>query len=188
MLHYREFTDHELVALLNEDDYHAYAEIYHRYAAVLYVHAHKRLRDREEAKDLIQELFTTLWMRRSCLELKTHLSGYLYAAVRNRVLKVVSHKQVESSYFKSLRESLLQEHAITDHLVREKELSALIEKEIEALPVKMRHVFNLSRKLHLSHREIAEELDLSEATVKKQVNNALKVLRIKFSGLFLLTL
>jgi RNA polymerase sigma-70 factor (ECF subfamily) len=94
---------------------------------------------------------------------------------------VISHKQIESTYFESLRQSVLEGNAVTDHLVREKELATLIEKEIDALPVKMRHVFKLSRTLHLSHREIAERLDLSEATVKKHVNNALKVLRIKFS-------
>lgn len=181
MLPYQNYTDHELLSLLKEDDYLAYTEIYDRYSGILYIHAYKRLKDREEARDVIQELFTILWMKRFDFELRTHLPGYLYTAVRNRALRVISHKQIESSYFSSLQQSVLEGNAVTDHLVREKELATLIEKEIDALPVKMRHVFKLSRTLHLSHREIAERLDLSEATVKKHVNNALKVLRIKFS-------
>ncbi len=56
---------------------------------------------------------------------------------------------------------------------------AIIEKEIGALPPKMREVFELSRKENLSHKEIAEKLNLSEKTVKKQVNNSLKILRSK---------
>lgn len=181
MLLYQDYTDHELLSLLKEDDYLAYTEIYNRYSGLLYVHAYKRLGDREEARDIVQELFTVLWMKRANFELRTHLSGYLYTAVRNRALRVISHKQIESTYFESLQQSILEGNAVTDHLVREKELATLIEREIDALPVKMRHVFKLSRTLHLSHREIAERLDLSEATVKKHVNNALKVLRIKFS-------
>lgn len=181
MLLYQDYTDHELLSLLKEDDYLAYTEIYNRYSGLLYIHAYKRLGDREEARDIVQELFTVLWMNRSDFELRTHLAGYLYKSVRNRALRVISHKQIESTYFESLQQSVLEGNSVTDHLVREKELATLIEKEIDALPVKMRHVFKLSRTLHLSHREIAERLDLSEATVKKHVNNALKVLRIKFS-------
>lgn len=181
MLPYQNYTDHELLSLLKDDDYLAYTEIYDRYSGILYIHAYKRLKDREEAKDVVQELFTALWMKRLDFELRTHLAGYLYTAIRNRALRVISHKQIESTYFSSLQQSILEGNAVTDHLIREKELATLIEKEIDALPVKMRHVFKLSRTLHLSHREIAERLDLSEDTVKKHVNNALKVLRIKFS-------
>lgn len=184
MLPYTTYTDNELFSLLSKDDYSAYTEIYDRYAPLLYMHAYKRLKNREEAKDIIQELFITIWERRSEIELKSNLSAYLYTSIRNRVLKVISHKQVESSYIISLQNSIEKGYASTDYLVREKELIDIIEKEINALPSKMRLVFNLSRKSHLSHKEIAEKLDLSESTVKKQVNNALKVLRVKLQALF----
>lgn len=184
MLPYTTYTDNELFSLLSKDDYSAYTEIYDRYAPLLYMHAYKRLKNREEAKDIIQELFITIWERRSEIELKSSLSAYLYTSIRNRVLKVISHKQVESSYIISLQHSIEKGYASTDYLVREKELIDIIEKEINALPSKMRLVFNLSRKSHLSHKEIAEKLDLSESTVKKQVNNALKVLRVKLQALF----
>jgi RNA polymerase sigma factor (sigma-70 family) len=67
--------------------------------------------------------------------------------------------------------------------VREHQLSQLIEQEINQLPPKMREIFVLSRKHNLSHRQIAEQLDIAEPTVKKQVANALKILRTKL-GLF----
>ncbi len=181
MLPYQNNTDHELLSFLKEDDYNAYTEIYNRYSGILYIHAYKLLNDREEARDIVQELFTVIWMKRSDFDLRTHLAGYLYNAIRNRALRVISHKEIESTYFTSLQRSILDGNSVTDHLIREKELAMLIEKEIDALPIKMQHVFKLSRTLHLSHREIAEQLDLSETTVKKHVNNALKVLRIKFS-------
>jgi RNA polymerase sigma factor (sigma-70 family) len=43
----------------------------------------------------------------------------------------------------------------------------------------MREIFELSRYDNLSHKQISEKLNLSEKTVKKQVNNALKILRVK---------
>jgi len=179
MIIYNTCSDQELVVLVKENDHDAFVEIYQRYSEALYRHAYKMLRDREAAKDIIQELFTVLWSKRSEFILQTNLSNYLFTATRNRVIKIIAHKSIESVYFSSIQESIKQGNAITDHLVRENELQAIIEREIEKLPPKMRKVFNLSRKEHLSHSEIATQLNLSESTVKKQVNNALKVLRAK---------
>lgn len=191
MSKYKLYSDGELVSLLKEDDHSAYTEIYNRYSVLLYVHACKRLRDREEAKDLVQELFTSIWNNRFILKIDTHLSAYLYTAVRYQIIRLLSRRGLEAAYLDSLKETIEKNHVVTDYLVREKELTRIIEKEVDALPPKMRNVFYMSRHLHLSHREIADQLDLSEATVKKQVNNALKVLRVKLGillSLLLLTL
>lgn len=187
MSSYSDYTDDELVSLLRQGDHSAYTEIFHRYKRLLYLHAYKRLNNREEAREVVQELFTTFWERHPDLHISTRLSAYLYTSVRNRVIKVIAHKQVESAYFTAIGTSMREGYAITDHRIREKELAGIIEKEIDALPPKMRTVFNLSRKEQLSHQEIAGQLNVSRATVKKQVNNALKILRVKLDGfLFLL--
>lgn len=183
---YTTLADIELVAFLKDGDKSAFTEIYNRYKGLLYVHAYNRLRNQQEADDVVHELFASLWTKREGLELRTHLSGYLYQAVRNRIIDVISRKKVASEYMDSLQHFIDRTEAITDHLVRENELSALIEKEISALPPKMRTVFELSRKENLSHKEIAGQLELSEMTVKKHVNNALKILRTKLGLLIYL--
>lgn len=185
---YKRYTDRELLSFLCHDDHDAYGEIFHRYKNRLYLHACRLLKDREEAREVVQDLFVTLWNRRADICINTCLSAYLYTSVRNRVIKTISHKQVESAYFTSIRKYFQEGVAITDHLVRQKELATAIEREINELPPRMRIVFNLSRRECLSHREIATRLNLSSATVKKQVNNALKILRVKlghFLSLFL---
>ncbi|MNY46224.1 RNA polymerase sigma factor [compost metagenome] len=68
---------------------------------------------------------------------------------------------------------------ITDNQLREKELIAVIEKEVSLLPTKMREMFEMSRNEGLSHKEIAEKLGVSDLTVKKQVSNAVKILKGK---------
>ncbi|OOQ56727.1 RNA polymerase sigma factor [Mucilaginibacter pedocola] len=179
MITLRDISDQDLVSLLREGNKDAYTEIYNRYKWLLHAHAYKKLGDRDAANDLVQELFTSLWTRRGDIVLISTLSAYLYTAVRNRVLNMMEHKQVESKYIDSLAAYTSNYVAGTDHLVREKQLMAIIETEIAALPPKMREVFELSRKSHLSHKEIAEQLNISEETVKKQVKNALKVLRVR---------
>lgn len=172
-------SDDTLISLLREGSQEAYTEIYNRYKWLLHVHAYKKLGDRDEANDLVQELFTALWLKREDIYLNTTLSAYLYTAVRNRVLNRIEHLQVESKYVDSLLDYAGNHVAGTDHRVRENQLNDIIEKEIAALPAKMREVFELSRKSHLSHKEIAAQLHISEQTVTKQIKNALKVLRVR---------
>ena len=103
------------------------------------------------------------------------------------ILDLIAHQQVESKYMSSLQDFMTQGVCITDHSIREKQLAALIEKGISDLPPKMKEVFELSRKHKLSHKEIAEKLNLSEQTVKKQVNNALKILRVKLGTMLFIS-
>lgn len=186
MDNYRDYSDQELFHLLQDDDRGAFAEIYNRYKGPLFIHAFHRLRDREECKDLIQQLFAVLWDNRNSIILNGHLSGYLYTAVRNRVFKIIARQNVASNYIDAIAQIADAGTCITDHRVRENQLMQIIEKEIAGLPPKMREVFELSRKNYWSHKEIAEQLELSEKTVRNQVNNALKILRVKLGTLVIL--
>ncbi|SHF67406.1 RNA polymerase sigma-70 factor, ECF subfamily [Pedobacter caeni] len=188
MLTYSLLSDLELTVLLKEGDAAAYTIIYNRYFNELYVHAYSRLRDKEEAQDVVHELFATLWNKRAELIFKSSLPAYLYTAVRNKILDVIAHQQVESRYVSSLQHFLQEGYCVTDHQVRERQLAALIDKGISDLPPKMREIFELSRKQAMSHKEIAEQLNLSEQTVRTQVKNALKILRLKLGMMLFLSL
>ena len=179
MVMYGGLSDQELASLLKQGDRLAFTQIYDRYKYLLYTHTLKRLRSEEEAEDLIHDLFATLWNKRETFELKSHLQGYLYTAVRNRIFKLLAHKDIESEYISSFQQASDRSTDITDYLVRESQMKAMIQKEIAALPPKMREVFELSRKQNLSHKQIAEQLGISEQTVSKQVTNALKILKTK---------
>ena len=181
MTDYTLLSDQELFDLLKSDDKIAFSEIYNRYKGPLYIHAFNKLRDKEDVRDIIQQLFSVLWIKRAEINLKTNLTGYLFAAVRNRVFKIIAHKNIASNYISSIQESIQTTEPITDHLVRENEFRKIIDREIALLPPKMREIFELSRKNYLSHKEIAEKLGISEQTVSKQVSNALKILRTKLS-------
>ncbi|HEY4147341.1 MAG TPA: RNA polymerase sigma-70 factor [Chitinophagaceae bacterium] len=181
---YRSYTDLDLASLLMEGDHGAYTELYQRFKGVLYVHAFRMLQNKDDAKDIVQELFTVLWTKRADLTFRSGVAAYLYTAVRHRVFDHISHKKVESRFFESLKDFVPETGYLEDELLHEKELSALIERETAALPDKMRQIFELSRKVNLSHKEIAEQLLISDKTVKKQVGNALRILRLKLGDAF----
>jgi RNA polymerase sigma-70 factor (ECF subfamily) len=188
MYAYQSFTDQTLLTLLRQGDKDAYTVIYDRYKNLLYNHAYKKLGDPEEVKDVLQELFTNLWNKRADIPVAMNLSGYLYAGIRNRVLNLLSHKEVENKYLTAVQRFTQEEDYSTDLAIREKELADLIQKEIDQLPPKMREVFLLRRKENLSHQEIAGQLSISEQTVAKQVTNALRILRVRLGSLFILLL
>lgn len=185
---YRLLTDDEIFVLIKEGDHAAYTQLFDRFYGLLYVHALKILRDEDEAKDLVQELFEMVWKKRESLSFTGSISSYLYACIRNLVLNHIAHQKVRARYIDSLQEFMEQEDGPTDFYVREQQLKALIEAAIAALPEKMSEIFRLSRHEYLSHKEIAAKLQLSELTVKTQVKRALKILKPKFGFVFILIL
>lgn len=183
MISYRGYTDRELTALIKQGNKLAYTEIYDRYNWVLLDHAYNKLRSREESKDVVQDAFALLWSRRELLREEENISGYLYSSVINKILNIFSHRKVQDKYTIAMEHFADNSgHVLADYLIREHQLKALIDKEIAALPSKMREVFELSRKAHFNHKEIAEQLGISEQTVSKHVSNALKILKVKFGA------
>lgn len=172
-------SDEALLQEFQAGNMQAFEQIYNRYRGLLYIHAYKMLRDEDEAKDVVQETFAKLYTKTDMICIKLNLSAYLYRSVRNRILDIIAHKRIKTEYLVSLEEFLEQGVYTTDQFIREKELAFQIEKEVSMLPEKMRLIFEMSRKANLSHKEIAAQLDISDKTVKKQINNAIKLIKVK---------
>ena len=189
MVVYESLSDTEITDLLKSGDLAAFTEIYNRFKGLLYIYACKITRDDDIAEDLVQDIFIYLWDKRQTINFTSSISSYLYSAVRYKFFDLVDKQKVREDYVNAFQAFLDQGEYQTDNYIIEKELSAVIEKEVNNLPAKMREVFLLSRKEYLSNRQIAERLDISEKTVKNQISTALKTLRIKlglFTFLFLL--
>src|SRR5690606_2813527 len=129
------------------------------------------------------EVFIALWNRIEQSEMTFIVSSYLYTMVRNKFLNLVQHQNVCDNYLHSLSAFLLKVENSTDYKCRENQLKLKIEQEVVQLPSKMRTVFELSRKDFKTHKEIALLLNISDKTVKKQVSNAVKVLRLKLGSI-----
>ncbi|WP_312399099.1 RNA polymerase sigma-70 factor [Sphingobacterium sp.] len=179
---YKILSDSELVSLLKHGDREAFAEIYDRYSMMIYYKINQMLRDENASKDLVQDLFTSIWEKCDLIRDNVGISSYLYVAARNRVLNYIQRGKTKSDYLTEIGKYSLQVIDETLEKIDEKDLMLLLTSEIARLPAKMREVFELSRLEDLSHREIAERLNLSESTVKKQVQNALKILKVRLSN------
>lgn len=183
MGNYQNDSDNVLVSLLREGKQGAYTEIFNRYFQLLFVFAYKKLRDEDLAKDLVQEVFLKLWENRDKqLPDVVNLPAYLHVALRNKIISIFVHQNVKNKYVDFLSNYMVNSRSVdSDSLIREKQLSEYIEKQIQALPKKMRRIFEMSRKGHLSHREIATALETSENNVSTQIMNAIRILKTKLS-------
>jgi len=184
---YGTFSDLELVTLLQNGDQRAYTEIYHRFKIPLYTFLWSRTQDKELVTDILHDVFLTIWEKHEQINCKTSLSGYLFSAARNKLLDRIAHEKVKQRYVNSFYSFIHASNLSADDLVRTKEMSSIIATEISALPPKTRKVFELSRQHNLSRKEIAQQLGISEQTVKSHLFNALKTLKLKLgSFLFLI--
>ncbi|HEY8896169.1 MAG TPA: RNA polymerase sigma-70 factor [Niastella sp.] len=176
---YEQHTDQYLLQQLTHNDQAAFTAIYQRYWQVLFREAMNVLRSQKEAEDCVQELFVSLWRRRESLTVTTSLGAYLHTAVRYQCIDIIEKDMKRGGYLKDFT-SYLEEHQAMPSVEEEmyaRDLAANIDQVMDKMPGKMREVFRLSRHEHLTHREIADRLHISEETVKKQIYLALKILK-----------
>ncbi|SDP44454.1 RNA polymerase sigma-70 factor, ECF subfamily [Mucilaginibacter sp. OK268] len=172
-------NERELLASIADGDHHAFTLLYKQYWPLLYLHVYRMLDDEELAGDVVQETFAWFWQNASSIRLTGSISSYLYSAIRNHVFNLIRREKVKSDYLKDLSVFIEEGYYQVEDELRYQELVNEIESEIDRMPLRMREVFNLSRKELLSHKQIAEKLNISESTVREQVKRALKILRVK---------
>lgn len=175
--------ERELLQKLQEGSKLAYEFFYKKYYITLYLHAYNKLRDRDVAKDIVQDIFANLWQKRENLNIVHGFSSYLYASTRNRIIDYISKEKSKAQYLDSLSDYSEMGQETTDHLVREKMLHEQIEQTLNQLPPRLREVFELSRKNYLTHKEISEKLNISEQSVRSYIKDVLRILRMRFSAI-----
>jgi len=178
--------DRELLnMLINEDDKFAFSELYNRYWDKLFGAAYKRLKSVEAAEEIVQDIFTDIWLRRRELNIKSDLPVYLFSAVKYRVINYV-HKQAVKNSFEVKGAIVYSElDNSTEETVIANDLKNRIEKNVQLLPDKCREVYQLSRDHYQSNKDIAKQLSISEKTVENQITKALKRLRTSLNTFFL---
>lgn len=173
---YSQYSDLELVGLLSEGNAAAFKQIYHRYWDKLLYLAGKKLQDVQEAENVVQDIFLSMWDRRAELDVRSTLEGYLVVSVKYRVLNVLATQQRLKQYQEVTRGNNL-ENTTTESFAGIKEIQSLLALLTDKLPEKCRLAYKL-RNEGFSHREIAGHMEISEKTVENHIGRALKELRL----------
>lgn len=177
MIDYNKCSDAQLAELFRSGDDAAFKEIYQRYDKLLYIFALRKLEDEDEAIDVVQDVFVWVLKNRENIALKTSLSSYLYKSVLNKIFDIFRHQKTIRKFIADSDYFIDVDAHETDYLIREKDVREMIEKEIAAMPPRMREVYHLKHRLNLDSKEIAEQLEISEHTVNVHLQRSLKRLR-----------
>ncbi|NGF56593.1 RNA polymerase sigma-70 factor [Parapedobacter sp. SGR-10] len=170
-------NEQDLLAEVSRGDEDAFLQLYDTHWEYLFVYVSGLLKDKDDAEDVLQELFITIWQSRDRLLHIHDLKSYMWKAARNMALRKLMLDKRQNQSIDSFMDFVATHHLSPAQEYDVKELSSYIHQQIDSLPTKMKEVFVLSREIGLSNKEIARQLDLSEHTVKKQINNSIK--RIK---------
>ncbi len=175
---FKNFTDEKLLELIREDSYGAFDEVFNRYAERLFMYAAKVIKEEDESKDIVQEVLVSLWQRRHNLKTINSLSSYLHGSIRFKGLAYLRANLVRNNYLESLGIFFEEGRDVITENLNAAELEKIIQTEIDKLPPRMKEIFMMSRMEQLSHKEIAERLNISDQTVKKQINLSLRLFRL----------
>ena len=169
--------DDALLTLMQQDDADAFAVVVHRYRRQLYSQIYKRLGSADDTKDLLQDIYLSLWNNRMSIVITESFLPYLSRAAHYTIVDQYLFRKKRSALEVSL--SLLDEpaHLPVEDLILAEDLQKEFDRELLKMPLTVQDVFRLSRKEGLSIKEIAARLDLSEQTVKNYISSALQTLR-----------
>jgi RNA polymerase sigma-70 factor (ECF subfamily) len=175
-------TDITLWELARNGNVKAFGELYDRYWQQLYTTVYWRICDEDITKDIVQDIFVTIWEKRASIHIESSLQGYLKVTARHKVLNYFKSEETRTKH--QLNAAALQPDMVdSTEILAAKELASTYQKEIDLLPIKMREVFLLSREDNMTIEEISTHLSLSPQTVKNQLTSALKKIRLRLEGL-----
>jgi len=168
-------SDNTLVDLLKVEHTAAFEEIYQRYWRPLYSACYKRVHSREISEEVVQDIFTSLWLNRNTVII-SNLSAYLFTAVKYKVINHVSREMSRSNFTSSVAQ--VENDNSTEETILLDDLNSALEREIEKLPAKRQMIFRLHSKENLSVKQVASQMGISEKTVENQYGKALKILKV----------
>lgn len=173
---YQKFTDEDLVTFLMNGDKYAFEAIYNRYWLKLYAVAYEETGTREEAEEIVHDVFESVWKRKEAVVIQ-NLSAYLVVSVKHRVNNYIKSRITQRRYQEHIIMNEVRQSFATEEFVRFSDLSQAVDEVMKKMPVKTSEVFKLSRFENLSVKDIASKLHLSEKGVEYHITQSLKLLR-----------
>lgn len=165
--------DHELLLLVAKGNDLAFSHLYDRHWEALFIAAYKVLKDEEACKDIVQEVFMSIWENKYVHKID-NVRVYLLQSIRYQVLMSLRRNKISQKHLETI-ESLVAN--TTEEQLNFQELNEALEASISSLPDRCKEVFKLSRIEHLSNPEIAQRLNISIRTVETHISNALRQIR-----------
>lgn len=173
-----------LAAKIKDNDSSAFKELYYRYFNAVLFYANQYLFNEEEAKDVAQDTFVSLWNSRKTLDYEQNIRAFIFTIARNKCLNILRTRLNKRKYHSTIqrRDAELSYMVLKDESAERaicNEVEQLVNEALSELPEQYRNVFEMNRARGMTYSEIAKELNLSVKTIEVRMMRVLQVLRRK---------
>lgn len=168
--------DKECVIRLRHDDEAAFNILFHRYSHKLYRFAFNFLRSKEEAEEMVQEVFSRVWEKRHDLDAQYAFSGFIFSITYRLALNQIRHRKYQTRLQTEMKSEPAAVNETEDAIILA-DLQNLSRAAIASMPHKRKMIFEMVRDQHMSYKEVAGQLNISPKTVDAQMTEAVKFLR-----------
>lgn len=163
-----------------------FSKVYKIYFPKLVRFSQSYVQSEYEAENIVQNTFLYLWENQDVLSSLNNINAFLFTLVKNRCIDYL-RKQLKERGVQPLSEiqekelelKLYSLQKFDENKLSQEEIDHIINTAINSLPPRCKEIFILSRLEGLSHKEIAEQLNISTNTIEGQIVIALRKLRVK---------
>lgn len=167
----------EWVSALKDDDAKALDHLFGQYSKRLFYFALGYLKSKEEAEEIVQEVFYKIWQNRKSLNPELSFKAYIFKIAYRKITEVFRKLAQEQLYKHELIETSLICDNNTDDRTDYHSLLELVESIVNRLPPRQKEIFIKRKQLGLSVKEIAEILDIAPKTVENHLTEALRTIK-----------
>ncbi len=166
----------------------AFDALYKKYSARIYKFAFSILKLPEEAENIVQDVFLSLWINREKVDEVSSVRYYVFSIAYHSSISVIRKRLKESQFLDKLmrQQDLTQESAALQ--AEYQELEEKLNEVVNALPARQKEVYLLHRVEGLKYAEIAERLGISVNTIENHISRALRTIREKLGNYSLLAM
>ena len=170
----------QVLQRLKNGDEGAFDTVFWSYNSHVFHFIDSLLYDKTLAEDFTQNVFLKIWERRESIDPEDSFESYLFTIARNMVYKE-SEKRLLSERFLEYIGNQQDFDGQLEAKIDAESLREYVDELLEQMPPSRRNIYYLSRKQHLTNKEIAKQLSISEKTVETQLYRALQYLRVKLA-------
>jgi RNA polymerase sigma-70 factor (ECF subfamily) len=161
-----------------EGDRNAFRYFFEKYYTDLCNFVNLYVHDTVLAEEIVEDIFVYFWENKEHLRLTHSVKSYLFSASKYRSLNEIRNQNTRKRILQGLKINNVDDQANHEEFYLDtEEFRSVLNAAIEDLPPKCKEIFLLCKVKNLSHREIAEKLNISAKTVENQITIALKKLR-----------
>jgi len=172
--------------MANQRDLIDFNDLFNAYYQRFVHFAFSFVKEGKVAEDFAIEAFMSYWESRNRLTSDTNPPAYILTIIKNKCISYLRHLQTRNNveeeladhYSWRLKTQMATLEVCNPEEIFSKEIMDIVNEALEKLPENTRNIFILSRFENLSHKEIAEKMNMTTKGVEFHIYRSLKVLRV----------